>query len=374
MKTILHITHTEIPDDSRIIKDIVAAKSSGFVVHGIGIKLSEDTKSTSVVLSNIHTLEIYSKKFLSLPKVLRHFFTAIEFYTKSIFLIRKIKPSMIHCHDTLALPIVAFYCLFSRCKLIYDAHELESDKNGLSRFGGKLVSIVERACWSQIDGFITVSKKINDWYMEKFGDKDSIVIYNTPSFEVKSNYDEYYLKDKFGIDRASKVFIYIGILGDGRGILQVLDLFKKQNDHHVVFLGYGPLLETVKEASKSFNNIHLHNSVAHEEVVPIASSADCGLCLLENISLSDYYALPNKLFEYAFAGIPVLSVDFPEINEVVTHYKTGICIKLDEINLETLDLVFQQEWSIDKNTLAAISWDKQETDLIEFYKKLMNRI
>ena len=44
------------------------------------------------------------------------------------------------------------------------------------------------------------------------------------------------------------------------------------------------------------------------------------MCLIQNVSLSDYYCLPNKLFEYCFAEIPVLASNFPDISQTVEKY------------------------------------------------------
>jgi hypothetical protein len=70
----------------------------------------------------------------------------------------------------------------------------------------------------------------------------------------------------------------------------------------VVFLGYGELSQDLKRLAAEHPNIHVHDAVPHSQVVPIAQSADFGLCLVQDVSLSDYYCLPNKLFEYYFAG------------------------------------------------------------------------
>ena len=54
------------------------------------------------------------------------------------------KPDLIHCHDVLVLPLGVIVKLITRAKLIYDAHELESDRNGLSKFDGFLTLHFER--------------------------------------------------------------------------------------------------------------------------------------------------------------------------------------------------------------------------------------
>ena len=70
-------------------------------------------------------------------------------------------------------------------------------------------------------------------------------------------------------------------------------------DCHIVYLGYGSE-KTNYLSYQKYNNIHIHDAAEHQQVVSLAQSADVGLCLIENISLSDYYCLPNKLFEYIF--------------------------------------------------------------------------
>jgi glycosyltransferase involved in cell wall biosynthesis len=56
------------------------------------------------------------------------------------------------------------------------------------------------------------------------------------------------------------------------------------------------------------------------------AQADIGVNLLENRGLNYYYSLPNRIFDFIRAGIPVLSCDFPEIRNIVAHYGTGALI------------------------------------------------
>ncbi|MDX1700370.1 MAG: hypothetical protein R3250_07115, partial [Melioribacteraceae bacterium] len=53
------------------------------------------------------------------------------------------------------------------------------------------------------------------------------------------------------------------------------------------------------------------------------AGADLGLALIENISISYYYALPNKLFEYIMAGVPVLSSNLPQMKIIIDTYGVG---------------------------------------------------
>lgn len=139
----------------------------------------------------------------------------------------------------------------------------------------------------------------------------------------------------------------------------------------MIFLGYGEYLERLEEIAKSEPNIHLHQAVEHHKVVEIASSADVGLCLVQNVSLSDYFCLPNKLFEYAFAGLPVLASDFPDIRQVVEDYSLGRCVDLTSESLrEGIRWFVDERGNVKKPDadIKALSWQEQERKLVEFYK------
>ncbi len=61
----------------------------------------------------------------------------------------------------------------------------------------------------------------------------------------------------------------------------------------------------------------------HDELLAFTASADVGLCNIVNSSVSYHTSLPNKLFEYIMAGVPVIGSDSPEIGRVVTETGTG---------------------------------------------------
>ncbi|MCB0731157.1 MAG: glycosyltransferase, partial [Ignavibacteriae bacterium] len=64
-------------------------------------------------------------------------------------------------------------------------------------------------------------------------------------------------------------------------------------------------------------------AVNHSELLNYTAGADIGLALIENISISYYYALPNKLFEYIMAGIPIFASNLPQMKKVIDEYNVG---------------------------------------------------
>jgi len=371
----LHLTHTEIESDSRILKEMGALVAAGYTVSGIGVILDEGAQKTTIPFkANISALNLRSRKLTFLPRTLRHIFTLFELICKMLPRAVRERPDVIHCHDTLVLPLGCIVKWLTGARLIYDAHELESDRNGLTWLQGWFTLRVEKLLWRFVDALIVVSPSIEYWYQEKIGKKPSAVILNSPLFFEGQQQDEEYLRKKFSIPADNKVFIYVGILGHGRGIDLLIEVFKDlQVSSHVVFLGYGELSEALKRLAAQHPNFHVHDAVPHSQVVPIVQSADFGLCLVQDVSLSDYYCLPNKLFEYCFAGVPVLASDFPDIRALLEQYGVGECCKLNAddirdaiLRIERLPAVFRFA------NLSPLSWQAQEQKLVELYQQSMS--
>ncbi len=376
---ILHLTHTDINSDSRILKEMqsIANSNDEYNVEGIGVIQNKGEQHTE----NIEGIDIYSivlrtRRWTLLPKVLRHSCSLIELTSKMFFKSLKLKPKIIHCNDTLVLPLGIIVKAFTGAKLIYDAHELESDKNGLTKTLGKMTLYVEKVLWRFIDALIVVSPSIDKWYMNNIGDKYSEVILNAPVLKDDELVNtSSYLREYFPIPKESKIFLYVGGLVHGRGIELLTEAFKNSDiKSSLVFLGYGVLSDELKEIAKNASNIYVHDSVAHEKVVSIAKSADVGLCLIQNVSLSDYYCLPNKLFEYCFAEIPVLASDFPDISATVKKYNLGKCTELTSESIYKAIKEFEnmeELENIDASKLYELSWEAQEEKLIKFYEQII---
>lgn len=380
MNKIIHLTHTYVPTDSRILKEINSVSAlPNCRVYGIGVKdivRGVHTKKSSA--AHIDSVYLWTRRLRSLPGIIRHILVALEMWFKMFVAAAKIKPRVVHCHDTAVLPVGLLLKLFFRSKLIYDAHELESRKNGISTKHSHLILFLEKMCWPFIDLFISVSPSILDWYDSKLGRISNILILNSPIIndEISSNRrntGENNFRKIYHIDDDKRVFLYLGMLAPGRGIEKILDAFSSSMiTSHVVFVGFGDFAEKITNAAKANTRIHLHPPVPHEEVVEISKNADFGLCIIENISLSDYFCLPNKLFEYAFAGIPILASNFPDMSRIVKEFGLGECCDIDSLSIrKAIQTMEESDYLLDKARLQELSWATQSERLKHAYQRLL---
>ena len=179
---ILHISHTDIRYDSRILKELKSLqilKDKTINALGIEDRINKNKKYNSNEFK-IETVHLKSKSLLFIPRIFLYFLNFIEANTIFSFKIFLLRPKIIHCHDTFLLPSAVLNNLILGSTIFYDAHELESDKNGQSYILSKITLLIEKVCWSRISLLISVSKSIINWYEYHIGKKKSEVILNSP--------------------------------------------------------------------------------------------------------------------------------------------------------------------------------------------------
>lgn len=350
---VIVLSHTEIRKDNRILKTIEALLSlQGTHVVAIGQKRAESNiptsgpESQSFESHNVGSGELLLSfrgwirrkiKLFEILEPLRLFLrTPIRLLTFFYFncwlvlaALKKADPrktAIIYCNDDYSLPASVVVAKVTGAKLVYDAHELEHDRNGQSKLERALTLRLEKLCWPFVDYFITVSESIRLHYLQKFGPKPSAVVMNTPSIlathsETPMMSD---IRSVVGLGQEDVILLYVGAFSEGRGIRALLDCAKSlPSNHHLVFLGEGALEPHILWYEEELTNVHRVLPVPHETVVSFIATADIGVCLLEPVSLSDRLALPNKFFEYAFAGLPILYTDFPEMSKLAESFDLG---------------------------------------------------
>jgi glycosyltransferase involved in cell wall biosynthesis len=218
---------------------------------------------------------------------------------------------------------------------------------------------------------IVVNDSIADWYENEYGFRP-YVLKAYPDVRWQSvDSDKTKFRSKFGIPEDDIIFLYQGLLSKGRRVEQLIDVFEQAaSDRHLVFMGYGELEPLVREAASRCSRIHFHEAVPPDQLLHYTTSADVGICGAENICLSYYYGLSNKLMEYIHAGIAVLSPDFPEMRKVVLENKCGWVHEesTDSIRTQVNNLTKAEIAEKAANSVVArssLTWESQEHVLID---------
>lgn len=366
---ILHISHTNIQTDARILREMETVACFGQVI-GLGLKRENIFDLNLNTNLKLYLLSTPITNYLRiLPRIFRYIalyplFLYLEIFIRSFITLRNKRIKVIHCHDYLMLPISVFLKIYFRCKLVYDAHELESLKNGVNKFSSLIIFLLEKILWSNLDAFITVSPRILNWYSENFKIPISEIIYNVPPIRSNPNY-------KLITDVTKINFVYVGLLVRGRGIENILKCFSHETPHSVTFVGDGDLTELIKSYSNEYKNIQYSEPIFANDLPSYLSKYDVGFCTIpSSTSLSDYYSLPNKLFEYLFAGLVIVATDLPEINDVLSSTGRGVVIKNENFDMSYLtNNLSHNKFSLNPN-LDNYLFENQQVKLRLLYNKL----
>lgn len=304
----------------------------------------------------------------------------LEWLFRVALILLSYRVSCINCHSLMVLPIGVWVKLFKGATLVYDTHELETETAKLRGLRKRLAKWTEWLFIRWADETIVVGDAIADWYQQAYPNQRIHVVRNVPNARTSAiatpsdQTSECHFRRQFAIPAESMIFLYQGALSVGRGIELLLETFSQlPSSHHLVLMGYGSYQPMIEDAARQYGNIHFHQAVKPDQLADYTRCADVGLCLIENICLSYYYSLPNKLFEYLQAGIPVIGSEFPEIQSVIKSTACGWTTPLNVSDLSQLLLGLDRaniEKTADRTSQAAanLCWEREEEKLLAIYR------
>lgn len=384
---VLHIVLNDFVYDSRVLKECKTLLREGYSVSVIA--LHRDGLREEVIKDGlkIRRLRLSSR---SLPSFLKQFYVVrllgfFELFVRFVLYSFRMKSvDVVHCHDLEALPLgVVLKILRKANTIIYDAHELETENRSLSKKTVQqfFANVLERLLIVWADECITVSKSIASEYARRYGCREPRLVLNFPPY-VNTLPQSNLLRSRFQISDTTRIFLYQGGLSYGRSISVLLDLFESEVisklDVALIFIGYGNLESKVKSRAKgSLNRIYFLPAVSPDEILSMTASADIGLCLIENICLSYFYSLPNKLFEYIMVGLGVVGSDFPEISKIIKKYSCGEMVNVEDPS--AIARVIEKMATIDikpyrrnaRKAARELCWEKQEQILLSIYRETL---
>ena len=252
------------------------------------------------------------------------------------------------CMQTLALPIAYALGLVHRSKIVYVPHELESKRVGKSGVFKFIVKTIEKVFVPTCHAGYTVSDEISQWYNRELSSFEFKTVYNLPKNQkiVKKPF-EVSLKAELGLAESDKLFIYQGLFSQHRNIELMLETFARcDKSNSIVFMGFGELNSLIEEYARAHDNIFVKDAVEPDQILTVTQQADVGLHIPAANSLSYSYSLPNKFFEYLYAGLPVIVSGSLSMQRILAEVEAGIFIK--KLDIETL---YETIFSLDNMNL-----------------------
>jgi len=215
--------------------------------------------------------------------------------------------------------------------LIYDSREIYSKLGSLTTKPLRqfLISSIEKKYIQTCDLVYTSGKLDTEYLYSNFSSNSNFTeLYNFPPFrEYKKSR---IISDRFGLPESARILLYQGVLHKGRGLEESISAMPfLPSDYVLCIIGEGPEYRHYQELVKSLKleqRVFFTGYLDYNDLHEYTCSANLGLCLFQPISMSYEMALPNKLFEYAMAGLPVLATNLASLSEVINKFNIGVTI------------------------------------------------
>lgn len=259
-----------------------------------------------------------------------------------------------------------------RKKFVFDSHEyftevIEIQDKPFVKF---VWNTIAKLCLNSKTKAYTVSVSYAKVFKQLYGTTFNI-IRNVPPVQEKERLEK--------LERFT--FVYVGAVNQGRGIEESIQAIEGL-DADLLICGDGDVLQDLKnelpESQK--DQVHFTGYLTPDELEKRASQCHVGLLLLRSESLSYYYSLANKFFDYIHAEIPQIVIDFPEYKEIVKKHDVALLsnISVEQIRVQmekllTDEVLYQRLKQNIAVAKEAFSWQEEEVQLIKFYNQLWQK-
>ncbi|HAH56860.1 MAG: glycosyltransferase [Lentimicrobium sp.] len=277
--------------------------------------------------------------------------------------------------DTLLANFIAHK--LKKIPLIYDSHEFYTETPELVNRPGV------QHIWQRIEGFIfpklgdiiTVNDSIARLYEKKYG-KPVHVVRNIPRSRVSKLKTS---RQELGLPNDQWIVILQGAgLNIQRGAEEAIEAMAYLQNTLLLIIGSGDVIQTLKIRAAQpeiAGKVMFRDKMPYAQLMAYTSNADLGLTLDKDTNLNYRFSLPNKLFDYIHARIPVLASNLPEIARIIKIYNIGRIT--DNHDPKKLALIMEEmlhietdrnKWKEGLNRAAReLTWENEEKKLHKIY-------
>jgi glycosyltransferase involved in cell wall biosynthesis len=255
---------------------------------------------------------------------------------------------------------------------IYDAHELFTEmKEVISRPAiQKIWAKIEKKAVPKFRFGYTVSESIADEFHQRYKVKYS-TIRNLPVLQHIST-----------VESTERFILYQGAVNEARGLEYLIPAMKWINCK-LMICGDGNFMGQLKKLiseHKLENKIELTGMLTPRKLAEISQKAYIGIAVPEKAGLNQYLALPNKLFDYIHAGLPQVTVNYPEYQKINSQFE--VAVLLEDITPESIaatvnnlmadDVLYARLKTNCFKAREILNWQQEEKKLLQFYQEVFN--
>lgn len=389
--SIAMIVANAVQGDSRVLKTAFSLSKHGYRVHLLGLNK----------LAQIQTLEGYPFKVTLIEnprfKMTEDNAWWLEkgVYNIELFIERMVMGFLdviqgesyhfLHSHDMYGLPIGAK--LREKHKIgeigwIHDLHEYVEGCTNIPEYIRTFLWDQERKHIAKPDALTTVSPILSAIISENYKLPSPSLVLNTPRFGDFDQFHPQSLRSALKIENGIPLLVYNGGVKPPRGVQYAINALPILPDIHLALLtnSKGEFMNQLfKNAIKNGveKRIHVHPFVSHYDVTSFIRDVTVGINPVTIYENSDL-ALPNKVFEYIHAGLPVVSTATTTMKDFVAKYDCGVTFPAGDVEgfAEAVYRSFarypQGLFNAAQGSKLALQycWEEQEKVILSLYNKM----
>lgn len=300
--------------------------------------------------------------------------------------IEALNPSLLHSHDMSGLRIGAMISRNLAAKgwdipWIHDIHEYVVGLTTVPENYRATCMDFERRYLHQADHLTTVSDPLAEVVRSTYHLRLSpTVIYNAPLANADPVERVGDIRTAIELNQETPLVVYIGVAKKERGCETLVAAAASLPGVHICFISdsnkYLAAIKKLADELGMADRLHLHPCVSSSEVTSFIRTADIGFHGLIHYPNGEV-ALPNKLFEYIHAGLPVVVSDVAAMKQFVEKNGIGTVFEAESPQScavaidDALKNISKYASKITDDLKKIYSWQEQSEKLKAIYSQLI---
>lgn len=216
-----------------------------------------------------------------------------------------------------------------RKKLVYDSHEYFCEVPELVNRPRvqKFWRRIEQHCFPKLKDVTTVCQSIADIYDKEYPRENKVkVVKNVP---LKSMPAITETRESLNLPTDKRIIVMQGAINLDRGAEELISAMQWIDNALLLIIGNGDKIAELKELTQTLNmneRVRFIERQPYHKLFNYTYLANVGCSLEKDTNINYRYCLPNKLFDYIRANIPVVVSNLPEMAKIVRDNNIGLVI------------------------------------------------
>ena len=372
--------------DGRVMREANALREAGFDVSIVDV-VAERALPIEEDMNGIRVKHMVNPNwFIATPFKPWFLVKAAQMFIRGTLRLMWTPADIYHAHDEKALSACYIAARLRRKPLVYDAHELPLSEPTVTRWH-RLHALATRLFQHMVPrcaGVITVSPPIAQELRRQYHASEVSLIRNVPMYRTVTKNDR--LRQYLGLSPDTRIALYQGNLKPDRRLDHLIRAATFLEQGIVIVLmgkdysGTQEQLEALIASKGVADRVKIIPPVLYEELLDWTASADIGLIVYSpDYSQNVQMCLPNKLFEYLMAGLPVLASSLDVVADILRTYDVGQVLSVltpKDVGMAVNSMLADRDTldRMHRNALEAAKefcWEKERQQLIRLYKSLV---